>query len=97
MGFIFIMIISMVALCKELECRLQAAAHHLGCTYALFCPPAKQCCLFVVVVDQAPLWLTLASSIACQAGTSAVIMLKSALCTENVQVTVLTRCNNKDS
>ncbi len=61
MGFIFIMIISMVALCKELECRLQAAAHHLGCTYALFCPPAKQCCLFVVVVDQAPLWLTLAS------------------------------------
>jgi len=51
----------------------------------------------LVAADHPPLWH---QSIACQAGTadtSAVIMLKSVLCTENLRVTVFTRCNNKDS
>ena len=63
---------------REVKCRLQAAAHHLGCTHALVCPPPKQCSLLVVSADHAPLWH---QCIACQAGTpgtSEVIMLKSA-------------------
>ncbi len=63
---------------REVKCRLQAAAHHLGCTHALVCPPPKQCSLLVVSADQAPLWH---QCIACQAGTpgtSEVIMLKRA-------------------
>ena len=63
---------------REVKCRLQAAAHHLGCTHALVCPPPEQCSLLAVSADQAPLWH---QCIACQAGTpgaSEVIMLKRA-------------------